>query len=162
MKKKNTKKGLYDDVDLPTSPFHKIIESGTYNNKQGERMGYAIFNKKIFSKTEEKEKFKAEVLTCNELKFNTNTGDVTYGKINTTFKPDKNEFKLLRALLERKNERLDYDEINKALGKEGNSKKDRRDISDIIKNIKTKLGINKKIKNKNLFRANNGYIITCN
>jgi hypothetical protein len=102
------------------------------------------------------------VLTCNGLKFDLNSGDVSYGKTKTNFKPEDDGYKLLSALMKKPNIRISYEEINKALGKNENSKKDDRDISFIIRNIRKKMGIGKNNGgNKNIFIPCNGYRIEC-
>lgn len=109
------------------------------------------------------EKNKGKTLTCSGLTFDKNTGDAYYDGVKTNFKPEKDEYKVLKVLMEKPNERLSYDQINIALGKNENSKKDRGDLSTIIRNIRKKLGIGTKGKkgNKNLFEASNGYRIVC-
>lgn len=109
--------------------------------------------------------FKLEqVLTCDGLRLGLSTGNAIYGETITNFKPDEQEYLVLKALMEKPNHRLSYEEINHVIlskAKSPNpSKKDRRGISFIIRDIRRKLGIigpNK--KNEDLFEAHNGYMI---
>lgn len=118
----------------------------------------------LFNYYNEEKNEASDVLVCKKLQFNLNTGDAIYNKTKTNFKPDTDEYKILKALMEKENQRLSYDKINKALDKDSNSKIDRRNISFIIRNIKNKLeivGKKKKPKNKDLFKPCNGYKIIC-
>lgn len=103
-------------------------------------------------------------LVCKDIKFNIKTGYTVYGKTKVIFKPCDIHYKLFKALLEKPNEIINYDEINKLLDRKNkSSKNDREYISTIIKNIKTKLNIIGKNENKNkdIFKAANGYMIKC-
>lgn len=115
---------------------------------------------KVYKKYCERETY----LTCGELIFDANNGNTTYNKTETNFKPGTDEYKILKSLMEKPNKRLSYDEINIVLGKSGNFKMGNRDISFIVRNVKSKLeiiGKNRKRGNKNLFKGSNGYLINC-
>ena len=103
---------------------------------------------------------KEKTLKCGELEFGLETGNVIYGGTVGNLMPDGQEYKVLKLLMEEPNRRFTYNEINQALCL-GTSKKDRRDISFIIKNIKRTLEIVRPKKNKDLFHAHNGYMIDC-
>lgn len=108
---------------------------------------------------------KEQVLVCGGLRFGLESGYAIYGKTVTNFMPDGQEYNLLRALMKKPNQRLSYDQINKVLDPKNKkaAKKDRRDISLIIRNIKRKLEITgPRGKNKDLFQAHNGYRVVCN
>ena len=112
--------------------------------------------------------FKIEqVLKCGKLRFGLETGNAIYEETTTNFITNGQEYLLLKVLMEKPNHPLGYEEINNAIQlKTKNlnpSKKDRRDISFILRNIKRKLEmIGPKRKNKDLFQAHNGYMIVCN
>ncbi len=116
------------------------------------------------------EGFKTEqVLICNGLEFGLETGSATYGNTVTNFLPDGQEYNLLKALMLKRNKRVDYKKLCKVVfgnqRKWGASKKAnssiKHDIGFVIRNIKSKLGILRG-KNKNLFFSCNGYRIVCN
>jgi len=101
-------------------------------------------------------------LVCNGLKFNIQNGEAMYKKKGATiFKPETKEYKLLKALMEKPNERLSYDKIGEILysRKKEIGKTSGRDISFVVRNVKRKLKITDK---KELFVACNGYKIVCN
>lgn len=104
---------------------------------------------------------KQDWLVCNKLKFNIKNGDAVCGRVKTNFRPESQEYKLLKALIEFPNVRLNYERINKILNTK-NSKKSRRDIQFIMGDIRKKLKMSGKGKiNKNIFKAGTGYRIVC-
>lgn len=157
------KKSAFAGINPLMSPLYEVskIMPTIVNGKEMQSVSFR--RRKIDDLFEEKKKEpKSNVLICDRLNFNTNNGDTTYGKIKTNFKPDMDEYRLLTALLERKNERLSYDEINKILGNDESSKKSGREISFIIRDIRKKIGIGKNNGgNRNIFIAGNGYRIKC-
>lgn len=114
-----------------------------------------------FNKIIKKYSTEQNLLICGELSFDLETGDAIYNKVETNFKPDTEEYNLLKALMEKPNKRLSPAAINKALGNDKNSKKEKREIGFILRNVKNKLGIIGKKKNTDLFEPCNGYRIVC-
>lgn len=99
------------------------------------------------------------LLVCGGLKFDPENGDAIYGKVETSFKPGTDEYRVLRLLLENPNKRVTPERL---LNKTEASSSNKRDLVFVIRNIKAKLGIiGKKGKNKDLFRACNGYRVVC-
>lgn len=123
--------------------------------------------KKIDKRGEIEDFFKKEqVLKCGDLRFGLESGNAIYGEAATNFMPDKEEYKILKALMERPNKRLSHQETCKITFREwipGDPNTTfKREISFIVRNIKSKLKIiGKKATNKNLFDCHNGYMITC-
>lgn len=100
-----------------------------------------------------------KLLVCGGLKFDPENGDAVYGKVTTNFKPGTDEYRVLKLLLENPNKRITPEGL---LNKTGVSSSNKRDLTFIIRNIKAKLGIiGKKGKNKDPFKACNGYRVVC-
>ena len=113
--------------------------------------------------------FKYErILTCNGLKLGLESGNAIYEEAVANFMPDREEYKLLKALMEQSNRRLSYENSCKIIfgakrwNPQGANTTIKRDISFIVRNIKRKLKIvGKGAKNKDLFTCHNGYRIVC-
>jgi hypothetical protein len=107
---------------------------------------------------------KEQVLECSGLRLGLETGNAIYGETITNFLPNGQEYLLLKDLMEKPNQTLSYNEISDAIRLKDKvqnpSKKDRRDISFIVRNIKRKLEmVGSKRKNKDIIYAHNGYRI---
>jgi len=119
-----------------------------------------------FLKIWEKERKKVgEWKLCGKFGFNLNDGSAIYGKVETNFRPESKEYKILKLLLNSPNKRVSADEIVKTIyGKGEASSVDKRQLAFLIRNIKRKLriiGKNKLKENRNIFKACNGYKIIC-
>jgi hypothetical protein len=113
---------------------------------------------------------KEQVLKCSGLKFGLESGNAVYGGTIANFTPDEQEYKILKMLMENPNKRVNYEKLCQAiLGKQNKQCKSeiidsvfKRRIAFIVRNIKRKLEIVRaKNKNKDLFKAGNGYMIIC-
>ncbi|KKP33251.1 MAG: hypothetical protein A2360_03810 [Candidatus Staskawiczbacteria bacterium RIFOXYB1_FULL_32_11] len=113
--------------------------------------------KKLFEKINERSQY----LICGKIKLNINTGDCCYARTNTFFKPESDEYKLLKALMEKPEIIISYSDINSnVLGLDEDKGKNDREIGFIMRNIKKKLEIIGKIhKNENIFVCRFGYMI---
>lgn len=135
----------------------QMHETGILKQDWGEE--YPPHIKKILSKFP---------LRCKGLRFYPVTGNAVYRKTKTNFKPNSNEYKLLKALMEQPNKRFTYRKLCEIVfGKQKWKPKVKntgvkRNISFIVRNIKRKLNIiGKKQENEDLFFSGNGYGITC-
>jgi hypothetical protein len=101
---------------------------------------------------------KEQTLKCGKIIFGLASGSFIYENIIGRFRPESQEYNLLKALMENKNKRLSYLKINQI---KKLKRKSRRDISFIIRNIKRELGILKEEggKNEDLFQSGGGYMI---
>lgn len=101
------------------------------------------------------------LISWKGLHFDCLTGAATYETTEALFTPDTGEYKLLRALLEKQGERLDYPTINELLWPE--DKKGvyggARNVSYYVRRIREKLDMGEKRKNVDLIqgRGVNGY-----
>lgn len=136
-------------------------EKREYEEKYEDNLDIDIDGTKKIRKLLERVIEKQNWLICGKLKLNIKSGDAIHEKgVIVNFKPESNEYKLLKALMENRNERLSYDRIKEILYSQNTEigKTSGRDISFVIRNIKRKLKIPKKTK---LFVACNGYKIVC-
>ncbi len=107
---------------------------------------------------------KEKIEMCGELRFGLNSGYVIYGETLTRFLFDGNEYRLLRALIDNKNQILNCKEVNQVLNPtmQKSNIKNIQDIGLIIRNIKRKLNIiGKNQVNDNLFDCKKGFMIDC-
>jgi hypothetical protein len=124
---------------------------------------------KIEKRKEFEDFFKKEqVLVCNELRFGIKSGNIIYEEKLDNFSPKDKGCLLLKALMEKQNEWLEYEEISNLLygtnrWKSGVKNSNiKLDINSLIKNIKNKLGIlGSDPKNKELFFCRNRYMMRC-
>lgn len=159
---------LFDDVDLTTSPFHKMVETGVYVNKKGVRKGYTIFKKRnldeekdvslannqINTKNIEKNKLQQKIL----LYFN-NTGDLyKEPRSKRCYALSGKRYKILKHFVDNKiYSFLPTKEIAADLGKNDNNL--RKEINKINPLAKDKL----KIKNSIIEgRKGSGYRLNPN
>lgn len=153
-----------DYVAIVKCDPQKVIKHFKNDFKRVNQKRKKIVNRKKIEDFFEKE----QVLICNDLKLGLESGNATYEEVAINFSPVKQEYKLLKALMEKPNKRLGYEEICKIVfgGGRWNPKRKntvvKRDISFIIRNIKRKLKIlGKRARNKDLFFPCNGYRIVC-
>lgn len=109
-------------------------------------------------------------IVCGKLKFNPESGDFIYGKVEDNFPPETQEFKVLLKLLTSNHHQAEYDTL---LGEMYPDRKEekfkkiyRMELNRVIKNIKYKLRILPKAeaKNKDIFKVLKkweGYRLVC-
>jgi DNA-binding response OmpR family regulator len=134
--------------------YYEIKFSGKYRTYINDH-GIAIIERIDKSKGD-----KALTCNCGALKLDINTGDVFLYNTKANFKPDMQEFILIKLLLTDSGRRYTYEEISDSLGKKVDF--GYREVSYILRNIKKKLCITGKNKtNKDVFDNRNGLRIIC-
>lgn len=100
-----------------------------------------------------------DILYCGGLSLDLTTNEVRLGKITIYPKPTSQRYKLLKLLLEKKNNLVSYQEILKEVFGKGEKigKGDQEPIYELIKDLKRVLKIPQ--ENKNIFKGGGGYMI---